>query len=250
MSIFSGVKSLFTIFTNLPLKPDDNTLNEAAVYMPLAPLIGAVIGLISAIAFGIFRLFFPAIVAGVIGLGVILLITGLHHTDGLIDFGDGLAASGTQDEKIGVMNDASKGVGGFILALVVLTTTSLSMSNLGANRFVQDIIVAEVTAKLAMVNLAWIGRPALQTPSISFIEKMRGKKRRLRMLASLLISLLVVVLVSGLAGAFILLLGILSSIFVAWISARHFGGVTGDVFGASNDIGRMVALLGILSITR
>ena len=250
MGIISGIRALLAFFTNLPVKSDDNTLNEAAVYMPLAPLIGALIGLVSSIAFGIFRLFFPAIVAGMLALGAILLITGLHHTGGLIGFGAGLAANGTPEKKIDMMHDANKGVGGFILAFVVLMTTSLSISNLAPDRFVQDIIVVEMSAKLAMVNLAWIGKPALQAASSPFIEKMRGRRRRLRIFGSVAISLLVSVLVSGLPGASILLIGLLSSIFVAWISGRRFGGITGDAFGAANDIGRMVALLGVLAITR
>lgn len=249
MGVLKGIKSLFAFFTVIPLKSDESTLAEAANYMPLAPLIGAVIGLLVGIILGIFRLVFPTIVAGVLAFGFLLYITGLHHTDGLIDFGDGLMANGPPAKKIQAMQDMNTGTGGFALGLVVLAATALSIANLGALRFLQDLIVVEISAKFAMVTLAWMGKSAAAGMNVAFVEKMRGNRRGMRMGSSLAISIVLALVISGLAGIFIVLIGFLTAIFMTWVSRRNFGGVTGDVFGATNDIARLTSLLAILAIS-
>ena len=45
-------------------------------------------------------------------LALLLWMTGLHHTDGLLDFGDGVMVHGTAEHKIEVMHDQLTGAGG------------------------------------------------------------------------------------------------------------------------------------------
>ncbi|MCS4538620.1 MAG: adenosylcobinamide-GDP ribazoletransferase [Thaumarchaeota archaeon] len=250
MGALKGIKSLFAFFTVIPIKSDESTLTEAANYMPLAPLIGAVIGLLAGIVLGVFRLIFPTMIAGILAFGFLLYITGLHHTDGLIDFGDGLMYNGSPKEKIAAMHDKNTGVGGFALGFVILAATALSIPYLGALTFLQDLIVVEISAKFAMVTLAWIGKSAAPGMNVSFIEKMRGDKRGVRLASSLTISIVLAILITGLTGILIVLVGFLTTIFLTWVSNRNFGGITGDVFGATNDISRLTSLLAILAISR
>jgi adenosylcobinamide-GDP ribazoletransferase len=244
-----GIKALVTFFTVIPIKSDHRALAEAANYMPLIPLIGAAIGLLAGTVFVIFRMIFPTMIAGILVFGLLLYITGLHHTDGLIDFGDGLMYKGSTKEKVAAMHDKNTGVGGFALGFIVLAATALSISNLGALRFLQDLIVVETSAKFAMVALAWAGKSAAAGMNLPFIEKMRGDKRTMRLVSSLTISIALAVLSVGLAGILVVLVGFLTAIFLTWISKRNFGGITGDVFGATNDISRLTSLLAILAIT-
>ena len=46
-------------------------------------------------------------------------LTGFHHLDGLVDFGDGLMAHGDPQRKIEIMRDKRIGTGGLALFLTV-----------------------------------------------------------------------------------------------------------------------------------
>jgi len=45
------------------------------------------------------------------------------------------------------------------------------------------------------------------------------------------------------------LVGFFTALALMWISKRNFRGVTGDVFGATNDISRLTSLLAVLAIS-
>ena len=62
--------------------------------------------------------FLPDIVAGALVFALLLWMTGLHHTDGLLDFGDGVMAHGTPEHKIDVMHDQLTGAGGLSLGIL------------------------------------------------------------------------------------------------------------------------------------
>ena len=57
-------------------------------------------------------------------------MTGLHHTDGLLDFGDGVMAHGTPEHKIDVMHDQLTGAGGLSLGILTMLITALAVGSL------------------------------------------------------------------------------------------------------------------------
>ena len=62
---------------------DKDMLTDCAKYMWVFPLIGAFIGLLAGVFGWIAIQLLPGIVVGGLVLALLLLITGLHHTDGL-----------------------------------------------------------------------------------------------------------------------------------------------------------------------
>jgi adenosylcobinamide-GDP ribazoletransferase len=228
---------------------DENMLSDCARYMWIFPLIGALIGFIAGI-FGWVLLYFslPGIVAGALTLGALLLLTGLHHTDGLLDFGDGVMAHGTPEHKIEVMHDQLTGAGGLTLGMMTLLITALAFSQLNTNFIIQGVIVVEVSAKLAMVVGAWAGKPIHKGMASTFLETMHGELGTARITMALLISLLIAVFLLWLNGAIVVLVACISALVIVEISHRHFKGVTGDVLGATNDLCRMVALLALVAL--
>jgi len=246
--MFKGLRSLLAFLTTIPVDTSAHSIEEAAKYMYLSPLIGAFIGLLAGVIEWVLLQLMPPLVAGALTLGFILLITGVHHTDGLLDFGDGIMAKGSPERKIKVMHDQQTGAGGFALGLVVLLTTFLCIAQLKSGIIIQALITAETSAKLAMVVQAWAGRSAHKGLNTYFIEGMRGKFRWVKLVTALFISLCIATLLLSLAGIFAILTGIFTALFILCIANRHFDGVTGDVMGATNDIARMSALLTILGV--
>src|SRR4030065_727066 len=100
-------------------------------------------------------LFLPSLVVGRLALGALLLLTGLHHTDGLLDFGDGVMAHGSAERKIEIMHDQLTGAGGLTLGMMTLLITTLALAQMNAGIIIQPVVIVEVAAKLSMVVGAW-----------------------------------------------------------------------------------------------
>jgi adenosylcobinamide-GDP ribazoletransferase len=244
------IKNLLSFLTILPLSMDKDCLTDAAKGMFLFPLIGAFIGLLAGIFAWVTSQFLPSLVVGALALGFLLLITGLHHTDGLLDFGDGVMYHGSAERKIEIMHDQLTGAGGLTLGIMTFLITALSIAELNMNTIIQSLIIVEVAAKLSMVIGAWAGKAVHTGMSSSFIEAMHGKKGNARLIAALALSFGIAVPLLWLTGAVTVLAAVIASLIMVGISHRHFRGVTGDVLGATNELTRMVSLIVLLAVIR
>jgi len=242
------IKSLFSFLTIIPLSMDEDMLTDAAKSMFLFPLIGAFIGLLAGLFGWVTSQFLPSLVVGALVLGFLLLITGLHHTDGLLDFGDAIMAHGSPERKIEIMHDQLTGAGGLSLGIMTFLVTAFSIAELDTGIIIQGLVVVEVSAKLSMVIGAWAGKAVHEGMSSSFLEAMHGKKGTARLIAALAISFGIAVPLLWLAGAVVVLAAIVASLIMVGISHRHFKGVTGDVLGATNELTRMVSLITLLAV--
>jgi adenosylcobinamide-GDP ribazoletransferase len=251
LGVLSGLKNSIAFLTAIPVGMDKDGLSQAAKYMPLFPIVGALIG-VSAGAFAwILFPILPSLIVGMLCLGFILLVTGVHHTDGLLDFGDGVMYHGTQKEKIRVMKDPTTGAGGLSLGLVVLITTALSISTLTRGIVVQGLVISEAAAKFAIVYEAWAGKSAHKGMNTLFVEAMHEQRWRwVRLGVAFLPLLALSVLALQIVGILVVIAAWIAAAVLLMISQRQFGGVTGDVMGASNDITRLVSLLVILGAVR
>jgi len=246
--MFKEVKSLFSFLTILTPTMDKDCFINAAKAMFLFPLVGAFIGLLAGLFGWVTSQFLPSLVVGALVLGFMLLITGLHHTDGLLDFGDGVMAHGSPERKIEIMHDQMTGAGGLSLGIMTFLITAFSLAELDTGIMIQGLVVVEVSAKLSMVIGAWAGKVVHEGMASPFIEAMQGKKGNARLVASLAISLGVAVPLLWLAGVVVVLVAVITSLIMVGISHRHFKGVTGDVLGATNELTRMVSLIMLLVV--
>ena len=242
------IKNLFSFLTAIPVSMDEDMLTDAAKSMFLFPLIGAFIGLLAGLFGWVTSQFLPSLVVGALVLGFLLLITGLHHTDGLLDFGDGVMAHGSSERKIEIMHDQLTGAGGLSLGILTFLITALSIAELNTNLIIQSLVVVEISAKLSMVVGAWAGKAVHQGMSSSFLEAMHGKNGTTRLVAALAISFGIAIPLLWLAGVVTVLAAIIVSLVMVEISHRNFKGVTGDVLGATNELTRMVSLIILLVV--
>jgi adenosylcobinamide-GDP ribazoletransferase len=167
-------------------------------------------------------------------------LTGAHHFDGLLDFGDGLMAHGDRERRILALTDRNTGAGAIALGISV---TLLAFAGLqGSVSIIIAIITSEVCAKCSMSFLTTYGTP--------FHEGMHSYLHQYSKpyfpVISLLICLPLVLLPIApikIFGAFICML--ICPLILLLVSDRLFGGVNGDVVGASNEITRAVVILAI-----
>jgi adenosylcobinamide-GDP ribazoletransferase len=242
------LKNLLSFLTIFPVTMDKDMLTDCAKNMWAFPLIGAFIGLLAGVFGWVAYHFLPGIVVGGLVLALLLMITGLHHTDGLLDFGDGVMAHGTAEHKIEVMHDQLTGAGGLSMGVMTMLISALAIGQLKIGLIVGGIIAVEASAKLAMVVMAWAGKSAHQGMNSSFIEAMHGAKGNLLLVVALAVSFVIALPLLRVAGAVVVLAGIVTSLLMVAIADRHFNGVTGDVFGATNEITRMVCVIVLLAV--
>jgi adenosylcobinamide-GDP ribazoletransferase len=268
LRVFRG---LMAFLTAIPFKMDESFLDISARYMFLFPVIGAVIGAIvgayalfttEALFFlfssintlvfsGSYQVFFDFSAKGlasVMTVAFLLVIIGLQHTDGLVDVGNALGIrKASLKEKMDIAHVWTVTRTGAFLTLIVSFFTLLLIFLTKTDSIIQALIVAEVSAKLAMVTTAYQGTSPPQR-----LEDKRGKgrsfidfmnKNHALYAVSLAISLAVSIPLFGIIGVLPVVAGILVGGFMIVLGKRVFGGVNGDIFGATNEIARMFALL-------
>jgi adenosylcobinamide-GDP ribazoletransferase len=242
------LKNLFAFLTVFPVTMDENFLNDCAKNMWVFPLMGAFLGLVAG-AFGWVALHvLPAIVVGVLVFALLLLLTGLHHADGLLDFGDGVMVHGTPERKIEVMHDKFTGAGGLCLGIMTFLISALAFGQLGLGVIVAAVVVVEVSAKLSMVVMAWAGKSVHEGMNSPFLKFMQGKGGNLRLAGALAVSFLIAVPLLRWIGILVVLAAIITSLVMVAVAHKNFNGVTGDVFGATNELSRMVCIIVLLAV--
>lgn len=154
-----------------------------------------------------------------------------------------MMCKGSKERKLEAMRDKMTGAGGFATGLIVLLTTAFVISSLPARSALFSLTSAEVTAKASMVLAASIGRSASPGSNVLFVDSMHGRYRLTRTVLPILFAFLIGMLVSGFIGLLSVVIAIVATVILDGVSRRQFGGVTGDVFGAMNEITRVIALL-------
>lgn len=232
----SALAALLQFATVLPLgKPAD--FEQFARHSYLYPVAGYVIGGIAALV--VYWIGNPVIAAAV-AVTIVLLLSGCHHFDGLLDFGDGLMTHGDREKRIKALTDRQVGAGG--VALGIATTLLLFAGLAAAASAAIAILIGEVCAKFSMGVLTATGRP-FNTGIHSFLH---GFSRPYFPVISFILCLPLFLLpVPPLRLAAAAAMMIICPIILLFVSTRLFGGVNGDVAGASNEITRALVVVAI-----
>jgi len=246
LRILKGARNAFAFLTILPVGMDSDGLALAADYMPIFPLIGGFIGLVAGAVSWVLDLVLPSLLVGTIGLGAMLLMNGAQHVDGLLDFGDGIMCHGSRARKLRVMRDPKTGAGGFTLGWIILSGTAFAIASLHRGIVIQALVVSEAAGAFSMVFQAWAGHPAHKGMSSGFVAAMHSRWRNLRIFSSVLLLMLIALPTFFTVGLAVTCAAILVPSTMLLVSNRVFGGVTGDVIGATHEITRLVALAIIL----
>jgi adenosylcobinamide-GDP ribazoletransferase len=188
------------------------------------------------------ELILPQVIPAAIGVGLLVLVNGAQHMDGLLDFGDGVMFHGSRAGKLRVMQDPNTGAGGFALGAVVLLVTAFSIAAVPSTLVAVALTVSEAAATFAMVLATAAGRSAHKGMNSAFVDAMH-RRRALRVTVSCVIILVVSCLALRFAGLVVVAGAAITALVMVVVSNRNFGGLTGDVLGATNEIARSVSLL-------
>lgn len=236
----SALRSGFGFLTTIPVGITMEGIEKLMKHAYLFPLIGAVLGVILGIMAYIFSIIFPQAVIPFAIIIVIYYLTDFNHIDGLADFGDGIAAHGTREKKIAAMRDTAVGTGGLIFCIIAILGIFASLFSIAkSNMLPYALIVAETGAKQSMVTVAAFGRKLHEGFGAMTVENTRFSDFIIGMVFTGIVSYFFL----GVFGVEAFIISQLAALLVLNTANRHFGGVSGDIIGASNEVGRLAALL-------
>ncbi len=235
----TALRSGFGFLTTIPVGITMEGIEKLMKHIYLFPVVGAIVGIILAgIAYASSAIFTHVLTSLVIIISI-YYITGFNHIDGLADFGDGIAAHGTREKKIAVMRDTAVGTGGLIFCMLAILGIFASLFSINTLILPYALIVAETGAKQSMVTVAAFGRKLHEGFGAMTVENTKRSDFIIAMVFSGAVSYFLL----GFAGIESLMISQLGALLVLNTANRHFGGVSGDVIGASNEVGRLAALL-------
>ena len=208
------------------------------------PLVGLGLGIILVLGNYILSPLFPRSVVDVILIALLVVSTGALHLDGFADTLDGLAGGRTKEEILAIMRDSRTGAVGVIGVIILLMLKFFSLNSIPLTLKVPTLLLMPLMARWSMIIMAFFSSYSREGsgvgkcfPDFVGIEQLRG---------AAIFTFLASLIFLGWRGFIILILvSFLTFLFTLYFN-RKLKGVTGDIFGATNEINEVVLLLLVL----
>jgi adenosylcobinamide-GDP ribazoletransferase len=204
------------------------------------PLVGALIGGILVGFNYLFDLGLPPTVTRVLLLVILVILTGGLHLDGLADTCDGLGGYKSAARRRRIMRDSRIGGYGVIGIVLLLLVKYVALIQVPDELMVSTLILMPVASRWVMVYSVLTHPYARSSGLGTDLKKGTGW---LQFLSATIIALAVAALSMRLVGLVILLvIWAVAFILSAWFN-KVFAGLTGDNYGAINEISEAAGLL-------
>jgi adenosylcobinamide-GDP ribazoletransferase len=204
------------------------------------PLVGVVIGLILAGLNWLIGLALPPALTNALLVVSLAVITGGLHLDGLADTCDGLAGHKTVEERWGVMHDSRAGAFGIIGVSGLLLVKYVSLNSVPSAWLVPALMLMPVLSRWAMVYTVF-AYPYAKPSGLGKAFKQGASLPGFTVAA--VITLAVAVALAQLSGLVIMFSIWVIVTVIAFYLKSKFGGLTGDNYGAINEIAEVCALI-------
>jgi adenosylcobinamide-GDP ribazoletransferase len=215
--------------SRIPYQPD--SLSRSAKFFPV---VGLVIGFGASLLQHILTPHLDRALVALLVLTFLVLITGGLHEDALADTADGFGGGWNREQVLMILRDSRIGSFGALALVLSVLARFLLLSILPVNRFMTFVVSAHVLCRWTTLPVSYFLRPARES---------EGQGARIAQKISPT-SLLIGTLLSF-AIVFYLLrsefwIPIVAALVITALSGRYYfrriGGVTGDCFGATNQL--------------
>ncbi|MDP2663756.1 MAG: adenosylcobinamide-GDP ribazoletransferase [Dehalococcoidia bacterium] len=214
-------------------------MGEALTYFPV---VGLLLGLFLWGLDAVLSAALPPLPVNVLLLGAIVILTGAMHVDGFIDTCDGAASRTTIEERLNIMADSRVGAFGVAGGCLLLLLKLAALFSLPSNVRVPALVLMPVVGRWSMVYAVHAYPYARGDSGRGHAFKEGGTDTR--MFAGLAITLVIAIAATrGWHGPALLALVFLGVVaFGAYVRSR-LGGLTGDSYGAVNEVAEVLTLL-------
>jgi adenosylcobinamide-GDP ribazoletransferase len=224
----------FQFLTRIPMPWvtfEADSLSRATKFFPL---VGLVVGSGAVLLRRVLTSHISRPLVAVIVLLYLVLITGCLHEDGLADTADGFGGGRTKDQILAILKDSRIGSYGATALVLSLLVRYLLLASLPLEHFAAYVISSHVLCRWSSLPLSYFLTPAREED---------GQGARIAKLTSLasvtfgsVFSFAVIAFALRWSALAPVLAAILAVLLSGWLYARKIGGVTGDCFGATNQL--------------
>ncbi|MEB3198578.1 MAG: adenosylcobinamide-GDP ribazoletransferase [Candidatus Sericytochromatia bacterium] len=229
--------------TRVPLRlAGDVTPADIAAASRYYPLVG---GLVGAAVGGMFVLaggYYPPLLAATLAALGAAVLTGAFHEDALGDVADAFGGGMSVARKLEIMKDSRLGTYGVLALVGALLLRIQAIAGLPLAVALPALVAVHAASRAGIVGMLWRS-PRARTEGLGADTVGLSWREPLVALATaLLLGLLCLPLPAALG---VLALCLLSALGMDRYAREQVGGVTGDVLGASQQVGELVALLAL-----
>jgi adenosylcobinamide-GDP ribazoletransferase len=210
---------------------EEDSLSRSVKFFPL---VGLAVGSGAALLQSVLIVHLARPLTAFVVLTYLVLITGCLHEDGLADTADGFGGGWTKDRVLAILRDSRIGSYGAIALVLSLLARYLLLASLPMERFIAYVISAHVLCRWSSLPLSYFLPPAREQ------EGQGARIAKLTSFSSLLfgsaLSTAIVIFALRRSSVAPLLVAPLIVLVSGWFYNRKIGGVTGDCFGATNQL--------------
>ena len=232
-----GVLGALQFLTRIPIRL--RAAPDLARCVPWFPVVGTAIGAaVGGVAVGLGYLVPTSVAAGVAVL-VGIMITGAFHEDGLADTADAMGGW-TPERRREILKDSRHGSYGVAAMVGSILIRVLCVASLGPAAAFGGLVAAHTLGRGAAVAVMGSAPPVPATGlGADFARAVSGRRAAVGTAAA--------VALAGLAVGWWVLPLVLAAgvgaLVVALIAHRAFGGVSGDILGAVEQVGECLVLI-------
>ena len=234
----NSLRLAISFLTILPVAPRDAAhMGSARAYFPLVGL--ALGGMLAGLDFAA-RQALPTPVVGALLVVVLLVLTRAIHTEGFLDCCDGLFGGYSPARRLEILRDTH--VGAFAVAggIGLLLLKWSLLSGIPDEARAGLLTVFPCLSRLGMlVTMAAFPYAREQGMGTAF----QAGASRWHVVLGLVTAAVAGGLLLGATGLFLLGAAVAISLALGWWISRMLGGMTGDTYGAVNEVAEVTALL-------
>lgn len=208
-------------------------------------MVGALLGAAAGVLVtGLSAVGMPSLVAGLLGVGFLALVTRGMHVDGLADTADGLGCYGPSEKALAVMRDGGAGPFAVVTLLVTLGVQAAALASLTGGPVVVAAALAGATGR---AGFTWCARRGVRAARPTGLGATVAGSQPVWTAPAwwLVLAVAGIAAVPGRPWQGPVAVAVAAALVVG-LSAhtrRRFGGVTGDVLGAANELAVAAALV-------
>jgi adenosylcobinamide-GDP ribazoletransferase len=239
----SGVAA-FRFLTILPLPGSIGSAgDDLRGALPWFPLVGLVLGGVSAAAAWLFWQFLPVPVAAVALVLLLLSFSGAMHLDGLADTADGFFSARGRQEMLAIMRDSRIGVMGVVALVMVLLLKTACLGVLSPETAWRAGLLIPLAGRCALVVMVVL-LPYVR-PEGGLATTLYGGRSPWAVPLALAVLVMTGLGVLGMRGGVAVGLAVLAVLLFSWHCRRKIGGATGDTLGASCELAETMMVLAL-----
>jgi adenosylcobinamide-GDP ribazoletransferase len=238
--------SAVQFLTRVPVASPPYAADSLARSVKFFPVVGFLVGASAALVHLLLAPHLPRTVTALLVLTYLLLVTGCIHEDGFADAADGFGGGSSREKILSIMRDSRIGSYGAAALALSLLSRVLLLSSLPLFVIPQYLIASHVLCQWTTLPLSFY-LPSARAQGVETADGQGARIARLTsptsLIAGTIFSFAAVIVLLRVDAAFAIAAAIAITLLTGFYYQKRMGGVTGDCFGATNQLAEIAVYL-------